>query len=65
MPKKRTLDDFIASARKVHGDRYDYSNAEYKGAHSKLGINYPYDVIEDESILLLSILTHGASENPV
>lgn len=41
MPKKRTLEDFIVCARKVHGDRYDYSKAEYKGVHTKVALFAP------------------------
>lgn len=29
MPKKLTQEEFIAKARSVHGDKYDYSKAEY------------------------------------
>ena len=32
---------FIEKARKVHGDRYDYSNVEYKGANEKICIICP------------------------
>ncbi len=41
MPRKRTLEDFIASARKVHGDKYDYSKAVYRGVHTKICIICP------------------------
>ena len=33
-----TLDDFIKRARKVHGDKYDYSKSLYTGADSKMEI---------------------------
>lgn len=36
--KKKTLEDFICDARKVHGDRYQYSDAEYKNSHTLLSI---------------------------
>lgn len=39
--KKKTLSDFITAARKVHGDRYDYSKAVYRGTHTKLCIICP------------------------
>ena len=29
MPRKKTTEEFIQDARKVHGDRYDYSKVEY------------------------------------
>lgn len=36
MPKKKTTEEFIADARKVHGDRYDYSKVVYQGSDSKV-----------------------------
>ncbi len=36
-----TLDDFIRKAKAVHGDKYDYSKAEYKGSLSKICIICP------------------------
>ncbi|HEU0219672.1 MAG TPA: hypothetical protein VFQ98_02555 [Gallionella sp.] len=38
---KKDTDKFIAEARKVHGDRYDYSKTEYRGAREKLTIICP------------------------
>lgn len=38
---KRTLESFIDDARKVHGDRYDYSKSEYNGIHTPLIIICP------------------------
>lgn len=38
MPKKKTQEQFIADARKVHGDRYDYSLAEYVNSQTKVKI---------------------------
>ena len=29
---KKTLEQYILEARKVHGDKYDYSRAVYEGA---------------------------------
>ena len=39
----RTLskEEFITRAREVHGDKYDYSKAEYKGMRSKMMIVCP------------------------
>jgi hypothetical protein len=31
MPRKKTTEEFIADARAVHGDRYDYSSVCYEG----------------------------------
>jgi len=33
-----TTQEFIEKARKVHGDRYDYSKVEYKSSHGKVEI---------------------------
>ena len=31
-------DEFIEKARKIHGDKYDYSKVDYKGSHEKVCI---------------------------
>lgn len=36
MSKKLTTAEFIAKARTVHGDKYDYSKVEYIDSHSKV-----------------------------
>lgn len=41
MPKKLTQKEFIARAKAVHGDKYDYSKVEYKNANSKVFIICP------------------------
>ena len=41
MPKKKTTAQFIAEARKVHGDKYDYSKSEYRGSDSKVCVICP------------------------
>ena len=41
MGKKMTTEEFIARAKEVHGDKYDYSKAEYKGADTKVCIICP------------------------
>ena len=33
--------DFIAKARQIHGDKYDYSKVEYKGCKEKVRIICP------------------------
>jgi conserved hypothetical protein len=38
MDMKQTTQDFIEKARKVHGDKYDYSCTEYKGARYNVDI---------------------------
>ena len=38
MPKKKTTEEFIADARKVHGSRYDYSKVDYHGSAEKVCI---------------------------
>ena len=39
--KKKTLDDFIKEAKKVHGDKYDYSKVEYINTMTKVCIICP------------------------
>ena len=39
--KKLTTEDFIAKARSIHGDKYDYSKVEYKNANTKVCIICP------------------------
>lgn len=41
MKKKITTEEFIEKARKVHGNKYDYSKAEYKGCKLKICIICP------------------------
>ena len=36
-----TAEQFIEKAKKIHGDKYDYSKIEYKNAHSKIYIICP------------------------
>ena len=38
---KESKDSFVERAKKIHGDRYDYSKIEYKGAHIKICIICP------------------------
>jgi thymidylate kinase len=37
-PKRDTTDEFIEKARKVHGDKYDYSEVDYQGSKKKVKI---------------------------
>jgi hypothetical protein len=41
MPRKMTQEEFIAKARKVHGDRYDYSKVDYRRSKEKVKIICP------------------------
>lgn len=41
MPVKKTTQEFIADARKVHGDKYDYSKVVYDGVYKKVCIICP------------------------
>lgn len=41
MPRKLTTEEFIANAREIHGDKYDYSKVEYKSAKIKVCIVCP------------------------
>ena len=36
--RRRTTEDYIAEARSVHGDKYDYSSTEYSTMHDKVEI---------------------------
>lgn len=38
MPKKKSQSEFLADARKVHGDKYDYSQVVYKGSQVEICI---------------------------
>ena len=39
--QSRTLSDFIKTALKIHGNKYDYSKVEYKNANTKVCIICP------------------------
>ena len=41
MPKRFTKEDFIERAKKVHGDKYDYSKVEYINSETKVCIICP------------------------
>lgn len=41
MPKKNTKEEFIERAKKVHGDKYDYSKVEYVNNNTKVCIVCP------------------------
>ena len=41
MPKRHTTLEFIESAKKVHGDMYDYSKVVYRDIHTKVCIICP------------------------
>lgn len=49
MHKRFTKDEFIARARKVHGDKYDYSKVEYKNARTKVKIICPIHGVFEQS----------------
>ena len=38
MPTKLTTEDFITKAKKIHGDRYDYSLVKYVSAKANVDI---------------------------
>ena len=39
--KRYTTDEFVARAKKVHGDKYDYSSVEYTHNQNKVAITCP------------------------
>lgn len=41
MSKKKTIEQFIAEAKNIHGDKYDYSRAVYIDANTKVTIICP------------------------
>lgn len=41
MRRRLTTDEFIKQAKKIHGDKYDYSMTEYIDAHTKVCIICP------------------------
>ena len=41
MAKLKTTQAFIEEARMVHGDKYDYSKADYQGSHTKFCVICP------------------------
>ncbi len=41
MSKKKSTEEFIADARKIHGDKYDYSEVSYQGSSEKVIIKCP------------------------
>lgn len=41
MSKKRTTEEFIEEAKKVHGNKYDYSKVEYINRHTNVCIICP------------------------
>ena len=55
--KKITTDEFIKRARKVHGNKYNYSESDYNGAFKKLTIICPiHGTFEQKP----SVHTHGS-----
>lgn len=41
MKGKKTKEQFVSDARKVHGNKYDYSKVEYKGCHVEVEVVCP------------------------
>ena len=41
MSKRKTTEEFIIEAEKIHGNKYDYSKVEYKNAYTKVCIICP------------------------
>ena len=39
--KRLTTEEFVEKARKIHGNKYDYSKVEYKDSHTKASIICP------------------------
>lgn len=48
--KRSSIKDFVEKARKVHGDRYDYSKTSYTGVHNIVQIVCPkHGIFEQEA----------------
>ena len=41
MSKRLTTEEFIEKAKKIHGDKYDYSITDYRDSHTKITIICP------------------------
>jgi hypothetical protein len=39
--RRKTLENFVKDAKKIHGDRYDYSKVEYKNSYKRVCIICP------------------------
>jgi hypothetical protein len=52
--RRRTTDNAIAEFRCVHGDKYDYSQVEYKGAHAPITVicldHGPFETTSNEHL---------------
>ena len=49
MGKRKTTEQFIAEAKAVHGDKYDYSKVEYKNNKTKVCIICPIQGVHNMS----------------
>lgn len=38
---RKTFEQFVEDARKVHGDKYEYNDSNYVNSHTKIGITCP------------------------
>lgn len=56
--RRLTTEEFIEKARKIHGDRYDYSKVEYKDSHTKVPIICP-----DHGVFWMPPNTHLSGRN--
>lgn len=58
MSKRKTKEEFIADAKRVHGDKYDYSLVEYVNNHTKVKVICPkhgvFQVRPGDHLLLAS-----------
>ena len=39
--RRKTIEEFVKSAKEIHGDKYDYSLADYKNAFTKIKVVCP------------------------
>ena len=59
--KKKTREQFIAEAKSVHGDKYDYSLVDYVGTDSKVRIICPVHGVFEQT-LYNHMKGHGCPE---
>lgn len=54
-----TLEDFIKKAREVHGDKYDYSEVDYKNYSTKVRIKCPLHGVFEQTPTAHVLAKHG------
>ena len=66
MPKKLTTEQFVAKAREIHGDKYDYSKVVYTKMHDYITITCPNMAISCRkhiAILMVRVVASAQKKN--